>query len=45
MTYEFINLDTGGRVLKATDQNGKVWYIPEDSSNTMYQAYLKTITK
>jgi hypothetical protein len=43
MIYELITTDTGDKILKATDNSGKVWYIPQVEDNSMYQEYLKTL--
>lgn len=43
MTYELVTLPTGEQILKGTEASGKVWWIPQDPGNIMYQAYLKTI--
>jgi hypothetical protein len=37
--YEVIPTDYGSTI-KRTDEDGKVWFIPLDESNTDYQAYL-----
>ena len=29
-----------GVVIETADSNGVVWYVPQDESNTDYQAYL-----
>ena len=39
MIYELVNGDFG-KILFGTDENGKVWTIPMDESNSDYQAYL-----
>jgi hypothetical protein len=37
--YEIVN--TGqGQVIKRTDTDGKVWWIPMDETNSDYQRYL-----
>ena len=43
MTYELVETETGEQALKATDSSGKVWWVPQDPNNSMYQEYLKTI--
>jgi hypothetical protein len=43
MTYEIITTDTGEQAIKATDESGKIWWIPQDETNSMYQEYLKTL--
>ena len=42
MTYELIKNEVliGSDVIKATDENGKVLWIPCDPANSDYQAYL-----
>jgi hypothetical protein len=40
MTYIYEELEEGF-MLKRTDENGKVCYIPKDPANSDYQAYLK----
>ena len=42
MTYELIKNEVliGSDVIKATDENGKVIWIPCDPANSDYQAYL-----
>jgi hypothetical protein len=42
MIYEFIDDDFGGQLLRATEPSGKVWYVPQDPNNSMYQDYLQT---
>jgi hypothetical protein len=39
-TYEVITTDKG-QVIKRTDPNGSVWWIPMDESNSDYQRYLE----
>ncbi len=43
MTYEVIKNEIliGSDIIKATDENGKVIWIPCDESNSDYQRYLK----
>jgi hypothetical protein len=38
-TYEEITIEQGS-VLKRTDENGQVWFIPIDPANSDYQRYL-----
>ena len=43
MDYELIEIDTEGKngsIIKATDDNGLVVFIPLDPANAGYQAYL-----
>ena len=39
MTYEIITQDNG-TIIKRTDADGQVWWIPTDPANSDYQAYL-----
>jgi hypothetical protein len=41
MTYEITEAPLGGEILKRTDANGKVWWIPIDPANSDYQRYLR----
>jgi len=45
MTYEVVTTELGDEVIKATEPSGKVWWIPQDPANTMYQAYLASLNK
>jgi hypothetical protein len=40
MYEEIVNEETGGITVKYTDATDKVWSIPADPSNRMYQEYL-----
>lgn len=40
-TYEIITSDLGSEIIKRTDENGLVAWIPLDPANSDYQAYLK----
>ena len=40
MIYEIVKNDFGNEILKHIDQDGVIWWIPIDLSNSMYQAYL-----
>jgi hypothetical protein len=40
MIYEIVQEGNFKPVLKGTEDDGKVWWIPMDESNPMYQAYL-----
>ena len=41
MIYEVIVNDiTGSTIIKRTDEDGSVWWFPEDESNSDYQRYL-----
>jgi len=41
-TYEEIK-DDNGNIIKRTDENGQVWWIPTDPANSDYQAYLASL--
>lgn len=45
MTYELVTTQLGDQIIKATDSSGKVWWIPQDPDNTMYKAYLASLSK
>ena len=38
--YEEITTELGNVVIKRTDADGSVWWIPTDPCNSDYQAYL-----
>jgi len=40
--YELIT-DESGQIVKRTDDDGKIWFIPTDPANSDYQAYLATL--
>ena len=40
MTYEEITDEIGNEVIKRTDKNGVVTWIPKDPANSDYQRYL-----
>jgi hypothetical protein len=42
MAYIYEELEEGF-MLKRTDENGEVCYIPKDPANSDYQAYLKSL--
>ena len=42
-TYEEVTTDLGDTILKRTDEDGKVWWIPMDETNSDYQAYLNPV--
>ena len=42
LTYEKIETENYVSI-KATDENGNVWWIPTDPANSDYQAYLSTL--
>jgi hypothetical protein len=39
--YEEVTNDLDQVMIKRTDEDGKVWWIPTDETNSDYQAYLK----
>jgi hypothetical protein len=40
--YEEVSTDYGVSI-KRTDADGSVWFIPKDTANSDYQAYLKSL--
>ena len=40
MEYEIVEQENGNKVIKRTDDDGKIWWIPTDPANSDYQAYL-----
>jgi len=40
MEYEIVEQENGNKVIKRTDTDGKVWWIPTDPANSDYQRYL-----
>ncbi len=40
MEYEIVEQENGNKVIKRTDADGKVWWIPTDPANSDYQRYL-----
>jgi hypothetical protein len=40
-TYEKVIAEAGNTVIKRTDEDGTVWWIPTDEANSDYQAYLE----
>ena len=38
--YEEVTTELGNLVIKRTDMDGKVWWIPLDPANSDYQRYL-----
>ena len=40
VNYEIIDSPSNGEILKRTDEDGTIWFIPMDESNSDYQAYL-----
>ena len=38
--YEEVITELGNTMIKRTDEDGKVWWIPTDPANSDYQAYL-----
>ena len=41
--YEEITDELGGKMIKRTDENGLVAWIPLDEDNSDYQAYLASL--
>lgn len=42
-TYEEITSELGSKMIKRTDIQGQIWFIPIDKSNADYQAYLESL--
>jgi hypothetical protein len=42
-TYEVETSELNSTVIKKTDENGTVWYVPNDPANSDYQAYLASL--
>jgi hypothetical protein len=43
-TYEVIPVsDVSPEIIKRTDEDGQVWFIPTDPANSDYQAYLASL--
>jgi hypothetical protein len=38
--YEEVVTELGNTMIKRTDEDGKVWWIPANPDNSDYQAYL-----
>ena len=41
--YEEVTTYTNNKIIKRTDEDGTVWWIPTDPANSDYQAYLKSL--
>ncbi len=41
--YEVITTEFGKQIIERTDEDGIVWWIPEDPANSDYQAYLLSL--
>jgi hypothetical protein len=39
--YEEVTTEFGNIVIKRTDKDGSIWWIPTDPANSDYQRYLK----
>ena len=39
VVYEIVTTELGSQILKRTDPDGRVWWIPVDESNSDYRAY------
>ena len=44
INYEIIE-DNMGKIVKASYEDGTVWWIPTDPANSDYQAYLEHLTE
>jgi hypothetical protein len=42
-TYELISEEGYGQIVKKTDLEGRVFWIPTDPANSDYQAYLASL--
>jgi hypothetical protein len=42
-TYEEITSELGGAIIKRTDENGGIAWVPKDPANSDYQEYLKSL--
>ena len=40
VNYEIIASPSNGEILKRTDEDGTIWFIPMDETNSDYRAYL-----
>jgi hypothetical protein len=40
MTYEIITEEDGTQIIKRTNEDGSVSFVPNDPANSDYQAYL-----
>ena len=38
--YEVVTTEMGNQVIERTDEDGTIWWIPEDPANSDYQRYL-----
>lgn len=45
MKYEIVNTMMGPDIIKRTDDDGMVWFIPTDEANADYQAYLAYVAE
>jgi hypothetical protein len=41
--YEVITTEFGKQIIERTDEDGSIWWIPEDPANSDYQAYLLSL--
>jgi len=41
--YEKVTTDLENTVIKRTDEDGSIWWIPTDPANSDYQAYLASL--
>lgn len=44
MKYTYVELEEGF-MIKRTDENGEIAYVPKDPANSDYQAYLKSLNE
>ncbi len=44
-TYEVVTFPQGAVMIKRTDEDGIVWWIPEDPANYDYQQYLASLNE
>lgn len=42
-TYEIVKTDRDTDILKRTDADGSIWWIPVDESNSDYRVYLESL--
>jgi len=41
--YEEVTDELGYRMIKRTDADGQIWWVPTDPANSDYQAYLLSL--
>ena len=42
-TYEIEVSELNSTIIKKIEEDGTIWYIPSDPTNSDYQAYLKSL--